>query len=171
MSCVNIVDNDSTLVYPPTFAQEFECAFRASNHDASASLRIAFYPDGTWQTRRVPAIGPNNGRWHVGTPANPADFEIRITGNVNKITTTSGTVDCMTPPYQETNTPVDTGWVSLSVMQEYINYAYATANINCDMQNTVATFNFTITIRQISNPANSVTGSGSTCAEADAMAN
>lgn len=171
MSCVNIVDNDSTLVYPPTFASEFQCAFRASNHNANANARLTFKPDGTWSTARVPVAAANNGNWHIGAPSNPSDFEIRFTGNVQSVTTTSGTPDCTTPAYQETNTPVDTGWLSLATMQEFLATAFAASNAICDMQNMVTTFNFTVTIRQISKPANTVTGSGSVCAEADAMSN
>lgn len=170
MSCATIIDNDSTLVTPATFAQEFECAFRASNHDTVANARIRFNPNGTWETSRVPIASQQNGSWHIGAPSNPADFEIRFVGNVRKVTITSGTMDCMTPPYQETNTAVDTGWLPLNIAREYEATAYATANVVCDMQNTVATFTFTITIRQISKPANTVTGSGSVCGEADAMA-
>lgn len=170
MSCTTIFDNDSTLVQPPTFAQDFGCAFRASNHDAAATSKLRFNPDGTWSVSRTFGVA-SNGNWHVGVPANPADFEIRITGNVQRITTTSGTVDCLTPPYQETNTAVDTGWLPMNIAREEEAWAYATANIVCDSQDTSTVFTFTVQIRQISNPANTVTGSGSVCAEASAMAN
>lgn len=171
MSCATIIDNDSTLVTPATFAQEFPCAFRASNHDAAANAKIRFNPDGTWQTARVPVDVAQSGSWHIGAPSNPADFEIRITGNVRTVTTTSGTMDCATPPYQETNTPIDTGWLSLAVAQEQLAIAYATANVNCTEQSTNTVLTFTATIRQISRPANAVSDSGSVCAEADAMTN
>lgn len=167
MSCVNIVDNDSTLVNPATFGQFFPCAARASNHDASATSRIIFNPNGTWQAWRTFSAA-NNGQWHIGAPANPADFEIRFVGNINQITTTSGDPGCSTPALQEFNTPVDSGWLTLNVAHEQAITAYATANAICNMQDTDVTFDFTIYIRQISNNANAVSGSGSICASASA---
>lgn len=171
MSCVNVLDNDTTLL-APTFGQEFSCAFRASNHNAAANSRIRFNPDGTWIVTRSPLSGPDNtGSWHTGAPANPGDFQIRFTGNIESIILTSGNMSCMTLPSQVFNTPVDSGWLSLATMQEYMVNAFAASDMNCDSQNMVSTFTFSITIRLAANPANQVTDSGSICAEADAMTN
>lgn len=166
MSCVNVLDNDFTLVSPPTFAQEFACATKASNHNAAALARITFNPDGTWAIFRN-AGAAASGSWHVGAPA--VAFEIRFIGNVQEVTFTSGTVDCDTPAYQETNTPVDSGWLPLSVAQMMEVAAYAVSNVICDSQEMIATFTFSIQIRQISKPTNTVTGAGSICADATAF--
>ena len=169
MSCVSVLDNDNTLP-APTFGQEFSCAFRASNHNASANSRIKFNPDGTWVVTRSPLSGPDTtGNWFTGVPPVPADYEIRIVGNTQMIINTSGTMDCTTLPYQEFNTPFDTGWLPLGVAREHLVSAFAAADVNCNSQNNTSTSTFTITIRAVANHANNVSASGSICAEADAM--
>lgn len=168
MSCVNVLDNDNTLP-APTFGQEFSCAFRASNHNASSNSRIKFNPNGTWVVSRSPLSGPDTtGSWFTGVPPVPADYEIRFVGNIQRVINTSGTMDCITLPYQEFNTPVDTGWLSLATAQEQLVTAFAASDVNCNSQNAVGIFTFNITIRTAANHANNVSASGSICAEADA---
>ena len=99
MSCVNVLDNDTTLV-PPTFTGDFPCAEAAVPtcnsggylKTASANSSLTFFSDGTWV---VSGYGggfancgnstgsPNgviaSGEWITGA-FNPADYEIRITG-------------------------------------------------------------------------------------------
>lgn len=170
MSCVNVLDNDSTLVNPPTYGQSFRCAFRGSNHDAASTSRIRFNTDGSWTvTRSTGGGGASLGSWHVGAPANPGAFEIRFTGNVQEIKNTSGNQDCFTPPVEETNDPVDTGWLSLAVAQEQSVSTFASANVNCNAQDSEAIYEFVIQIRQISNQANAVSTNGSICAGASAL--
>lgn len=177
MSCVNILDNDNTLVNPPTYAQDFECAVRLYTHNAGARSFINFLPDGTWTVRnemQAPSILIASGSWHVGVPANPADFEIRFTGNVRKVTETQGTnpnpgMECEEIPYQETNTAKDSGWLQLNMAREEFITATALSTGRCGEQNQQVTYTFTIQIRQMSNNSNSVTGNGTLCAEADAQ--
>lgn len=167
MSCVNILDNDLTLVSPATFGEDFACATGTSNHDVLVTATLRFKPNGTWEVLRSPTGGTSSGSWHIGAPANPSDFEVRITGNIQKITTTPGCPD--EPPYEETNTPVDTGWLQLNVNRQQVVSAFAHANVLCPEQHEDSTFEFTVQIRQISNHSNTVTDSGSMCAQADAV--
>lgn len=179
MSCVSILDNDSTLVSPPSFAQNFDCAIRSYTHNAGARSTLNFLPNGTW-TLGNEVLFPNlfvaTGSWHVGVPANPADFEIRFTGTVHKIIETQGNnptpgMECNELPYQETYTPEDSGWQPLNVARAEFITASAIATGRCGQQDTYVDFPFTIQIRQISNNSNAVSGSGTLCAEANAQAN
>lgn len=175
MSCANILDNDTTLVAPPTFAQGFECHVRASNHDAAAGAALRFLPNGTWTLSHGGGLNllMETGNWHIGAPSNPGDYEVRITGLRDTVFTRTpglGSSDECTGSYVNDGVAFDTGWVTLSSTALASVNAYAQANVSCN-ENMTETLAFTATIRQISNPSNNVTGSGSICAEADAMAN
>ena len=99
MSCVNVLDNDTTLV-PPTFTGDHPCVVVAvptcnsggAMKSASASSVMSFNPDGTWQvygsgggsascgnTSAAPSGVLASGNWITGT-FNPAEYEIRFTG-------------------------------------------------------------------------------------------
>lgn len=176
---VNILDDEqsSTIVQPPTFDEDFACQFRASNHDAAAAVRLRFEPNGLWTLSHHGGSGPINmltGSWHVGTPSNAALFEIRATGTEYTVFTNTpglnnpGTEAC--PGSYNNETPYDTGWQSLGTALELVAQTFAQANTFCD-QNMTETRTFTVEIREIANPTNAVSGSGSICAESDAMAN
>lgn len=169
MSCTNILDNDSTLLTPPTYGQSFTCHTKVSNHNAAAASRIQFRPDGTWACKNGTAGNlPNgNGNWYVGIPASPGDYEIRLTGTVVEMTINSGE-SCA--PSGSSSSPEDSGWVSLNTMFESVVSAYAYASSFCSDAETDTTLDFVIQIRRIANHADSVTASGSICAEASAIA-
>ena len=186
MSCVNVLDNDTTLV-PPTFTGDHPCVVVAvptcnsggAMKSASASSVMSFNPDGTWQvygsgggsascgtTSAAPSGVLASGNWITGT-FNPAEYEIRFTGQQRfeyDTATPSGPLSgCPNPPDPiGYDPPYDSGWLSLASPQS-INSA---ANANCGQVCVIsvsAIKTFTVQIRRISNPANSVTGSGSIC--------
>lgn len=105
MSCVNILDNDTTLV-PPTFGGAHSCMLVGPPtagcggyyHSDSAKVAIVFNPDGTWNLthaghiRTVTISGGTcetvypatqgiaaSGVWIAGA-FNPADYEMRAYG-------------------------------------------------------------------------------------------
>ena len=190
MSCVNVLDNDTTLV-PPTFTGAFPCAeaevptCNSGGYlkSASANSTLTFYPDGTWVVTGygggmancgTTSGSPNgviaSGEWITGA-FNPADFEIRVTGQkryeYNTQNPTGPFSGCPNP--QDPigyDPPFDDGWASLSVGHA------VTAGVNVNsgqvcILSLKAVTEFTVQIRQISNPSNSVTGSGSICANVE----
>lgn len=187
MSCVNVLDNDTTLV-PPTFTGVHPCAHgegpECDNPSrisyASANSSLVFNPDGTWVVTGYGSGtgacgagtgGPNgviaSGNWITGS-FNPADFEIRITGQKRYEYNTrppSGPFSGCPNPEDPIgyDPPFDNGWQPATSAPNVT----AVMNIN-STQVCVITVNavteFTVQIRQISNPANSVTGTGSICA-------
>lgn len=160
----------TTLVAPAL--TEFGCHFRASSHDAAATSRIRFNPDGTWQVLHgtYGNIAHASGTWHNGVPNAPAAYQIRITGTEYKTKTRmqNGAEPC--DPVADTTIPYDTGWVSLGSSVEQVVSVFAQANVYCS-ENAVGTNTFTVEIREVALPTNTVTASGSICAEADAMSN
>lgn len=188
MSCANVFDNDTTLV-PPTFTGSHPCAFGegpecndAGNIAyASANSSLTFNPDGTWVVNGYGngsgncgpgSGGPNgviaSGNWITGT-FNPADFEIRITGQKRYEYDTrppAGAFSgCPNPQDPIGYDPLfDNGWQPATSGPSVL----AAMNINSTQVcviSVMAVTEFTVQIRQISNPANTVTGSGSVCAE------
>ena len=176
MSCVNILDNDTTLVSPPTFAQDFECQIRLATHNAGARVTLTFLPNGTWTLTHLAGSGSiveQTGSWYIGVPPNPGLYEIRITGLRDTVDTrwphvaNPGEEPCL-GSYANYGVPFDTGWVALSSSVAALAQASAMSNTFCN-ENMTESLAFTVTIRQASNHGNSVTGSGTLCAEADAQ--
>lgn len=186
MSCANVLDNDTTLV-TPGFTGDHPCVVVAvptcnsggSMKSASAGSTLSFLPDGTWQvfgggggsancgsTAAAPSGVIASGNWITGT-FNPADYEIRITGQQRFEYNTAPPVGALSGcPNPEDpigyDPPYDTGWLSLASPQSI----GSTANANCGQVCVIsvsAIKTFTVQIRQIANPANTVVGSGSIC--------
>lgn len=187
MSCVNVLDNDTTLV-PPTFGGAHPCVVATVPtcdsggymKNASASSTLSFLPNGTWQvsgngggtsrcgtTTAAPSGVLASGNWITGT-FNPAEYEIRFTGQqrfeydtANPVGALSG---CPNPPDPIGYDPLyDSGWLSLASLQSVASAGSADCGQVCVIS-VAAIKTFTVQIRQISNPANTVTGSGSICA-------
>lgn len=188
MSCVNVLDNDTTLV-PPTFTGAHPCAFgegplcndpgRISY--ASANSVLTFNPDGTWTVTGygsgtgncgAGSGGPNgviaSGNWITGT-FNPAEYQIRITGQKRYEYDTRAPVGpfagCPNPEDPIGYDPAfDNGWLPLS-SPVGISAAMNINSTQVCVISVMAITEFAVTIRKISNPANQVNGSGSICAE------
>ena len=172
MSCVNIVDNDSTG-FSDSFADNWGCVTHISGRETTVKDKITFYPNGTWSIARTPAMvgDARNGLWMLTPPANPSLYEIRITGTVVVTTTTDHGFPGEPPPSTDTDVtsyPVDTGYLSLGVPQGVELTSYALAHLAAPNQGQIAAFDFTVEIRRIANPADNVTASGSFCSSAQA---
>lgn len=187
MSCVNVLDNDTTLV-PPTFTGAFACAQGAVPtcnaggylKTGTASSSLSFLPDGTWNVNGYGGGfancgsgtgSPNgpiaSGQWITGS-FNPADFEIRITGQKRYEYDTQAPTGPFSgcPNPQDPigyDPPFDDGWLPLSAGHS-ISAVTNVNNTQVCILSIKAVTEFTVQIRQISNHANTVTGSGSICA-------
>lgn len=187
MSCVNILDNDTTLVtptftgaHPCVVAQVPLCNSGGFTKSANANSQLTFYPDGTWNvtgagggfancgnTSAAPSGVLASGVWIAGT-FSPSDFEIRFTGQQRYEYDTAPPVGALSgcPNPQDPigyDPPYDTGWLSLSAPQGIASPASTNCGQVCVIS--VDAINaFTVQIRQISNPANAVSGTGSLCA-------
>lgn len=188
MSCVNILDNDTTLV-PPTFGGAHPCVVTqvplcdsgGYMKTANAQSVLRFYPDGTWQvtgsgigsascgnTGASPTGILASGFWITGA-FSPSDFEIRFTGTsrieYDTATPVGALSGCPNPPDPIAyDPPYDTGWLPMSSVQLINVYANTDCGQVCVISAT-AIKPFTIQLRQVSNPANAVTGTGSLCAK------
>ena len=186
MSCVNILDNDTTLL-PPGFALAHPCVVASvpncgtqSTKSASAQSTLVFKPDGTWQvtgagagyascgnTAASPTGVLASGNWITGA-FSPSDFEIRFTGTQRYEYDTQPPVGiysgCSNPEDPiGYDPPYDTGWMQLSAQQSIMSsFNINNGQICLISVNAINAFN--VQIRQISNPANSVNGAGSLCA-------
>lgn len=173
MSCVNVLDNDTTLV-PPTFAGEHTCASRTSTHDTTAVAILRFLPTGEWQVRAAGVGGSGfvgvlaSGSWITGV-FNPADYEIRFQGvQHDEETWALSSPSCGAGDFAD-DTPFDSGWLGMGVTREQqviARHAYAAGYCNSMQTHSSAPIN--VQIRQIANPANSVSGVATLCAEGDA---
>lgn len=187
MSCVNVLDNDTTLV-PPSFTGNHPCAQGAGplcNNPgriayANANSTLTFNPDGTWV---VTGYGGGTGECGAGTGSpngviasgnwitgafNPADFEIKITGQKRYEYDTrppSGPFSGCPNPQDPIgyDPPFDNGWVPASSAPS-VQAAMSINSTQVCVISVKAVTEFTVTIRQISNPSNMVVGSGSVCA-------
>lgn len=207
MSCVNILDNDTTLL-PPTFGGARACmhvgpptascgAYYGSD---SASVALTFKPDGTWELAQDGSIRtltingatcqtvyPSQrgviatGQWITGT-FNPADYEIRIYGTFETVFTGwpsnrwGGSDICQSGSYAPPHDPplvvspwgvgsFDTGWLPMNsprATQIGRSRSFAGGTVICERYEDREQ-DFTVEIRQISNPANKVAATGSIC--------
>lgn len=187
MSCVNILDNDSSLAaptfnvaHPCTTAQVPLCDSNGSLKTANANSTLTFRPDGTWtvngsgngvsscgNTVASPIGTVANGLWIAGA-FSAADFEIRITGQqryeYNTATPTGALSGCPNPEDPIAYDPAfDTGWMSLSTEKSISSIATGRCDHVCVLS-TRAVKDFIVQIRQVSRPQNAVNGSGSLCA-------
>jgi hypothetical protein len=173
MSCVTVLDNDTTLL--ATFPGEYACSSRTSTHDTTAVASLRFLPSGAWEVRASGAGGTgfvgviDSGIWISGV-FNPADYEVRFSGVQHDEETTALSSPCCGLGGDFTDdTPFDSGWQTLSVMREQqvvARHAYSAGA--CNSMQTSSTAPINVQIRQIANPANSVSGIATLCAEGDA---
>lgn len=189
MSCVNVLDNDSSLA-APTFTGAQPCTTAqvptcggGTNKNASANSTLTFHPDGTWtvngsgggfaacgSTVASPIGVLANGLWIAGS-FSPSDFEIRITGTQRFEYNTADPVGalsgCPNPPDPiGYDPPFDTGWMNLSTAKSVSSIATTQSQHVCVIS-VRAVKDYIVQIRQVSNPGNSITGSGSLCAIAN----
>jgi hypothetical protein len=151
------------------WGQEFGCHSRASNHNAAAGSRLRFNPDGTWAVTHGASYNTAHasGDWYTGSPPDTNLYECRIVGTKDSYLIEAGGIDCTGST--SSSVAFDTGWVTLSVPVDATVNAYAVGTVMCD-QDSSQTLTFTATVREIANPANAKTGSGSICADASAIA-
>ena len=155
---------------PPTFAQEFGCHTKTANHhNAAAGEALRFHPDGRWTVTKGTEYNAEymEGMWITDSPSDPGLYECRIEGTKTSYVNETGGIDCL--GFVETIEPFDTGWLPLSSIVEATVNIVAMATIMCD-QDASETLAFTASIREILTPVNLITGSGSICAEATAIA-
>lgn len=185
MSCVNILDNDTTLL-PPNFTGVLPCAYAVSewhlNTDSTtwATQTLRFKPDGTWEKvnhadNPVSTTVVETGAWIAGA-FNPADYQIRITGVKHTAIYSwpagqwGGSDICAgflgVPPLISYDPPYDTGWLPLNSPRVEATGIGLMGSEIC-MRYVDVIDEYTVQIRQISNPANTVTGSGSLCARVE----
>lgn len=174
MSCVSVLDNDTTLVNPVTFAGEHPCTSRVSTHDTTPVAILRLLPTGVWEVRAAGVGGTgfygviNTGSWIAGT-FNPADYEVRFWGVQHDEESRAGSSPCcdLAEDFVD-DTPFDSGWLGLGVMREQqIVARHAMATGYCNSMTTYSSAPINVQIRQIANPANSVFGIATLCAEGD----
>lgn len=188
MSCVNILDNDTTLV-TPTFTGAHPCTVaQVPNCDAGgylktgqASANLQFHPDGTWRVTGGGGGGANcggtvaspsgvlaSGSWITGA-FTPSDFEVRFTGTQRYEYDTVPPVGAFSScPNPEDpigyDPPYDSGWLPLTAIRQ-IESTISINNTYVCINSVTAINAFNVQLRQISNNANAVNGSGSICAQ------
>jgi hypothetical protein len=173
MSCVNVIDNDTTLL--ATFPGEYDCASRTSTHDTTAVAILRFLPTGVWEVRAAGSGGTGfvgviaTGNWITGT-FNPADYEVRFSGVQHDEETTALSSPCCGLGGDFTDdTPFDSGWLGMGLTREQqivARHAYSAGA--CNSMQTISTAPINVQIRNIANPANNVSGVATLCAQGDA---
>lgn len=189
MSCVNILDNDDTITLPPV-GPTGQCAYALScgqwnqNLNATALETLAFYPDGLWQLINN-NVNPTSvdviasGAW-ISNAFLPYDYQIRVTGTKRTETHWWSSGDWASmggtgaqcggfigqPPTVSASTPFDTGWMPMNVINTVKATVTVTNQAPC-VQFIDAFTDYTIEIKQVSNPANVKTFSGTLCARAE----
>lgn len=169
--CATVTQNapaGATLVDPPTFqdGSDGSCNVAVGSHNAECYQSIDFRTDGTW-TIRNHKVGPGttilSGNWITGT-FTASDYEVRMTGTETQQIIPLGS-GCGSPT--TTGYPQDSGWLTISAMQTFSAHAFATKSGSCG-EEMIDTLAFSIEIREKANHANTVTGTGSVCADATA---
>lgn len=170
--CATVTQNapaGGTLVDPPTFqdGSDGDCNVAVGAHNAACYQTIDFKTDGTW-TIRNHRVGPGttilSGNWITGT-FTASDYEVRMTGTETLQIIPLGGGGCGSPT--STDYPRDSGWLTISATRSFSAHAFATKSGSCG-EEMIDTLAFSIEIREKANHANTVTGTGSVCADATA---
>lgn len=169
-SCIDVLDNDSNT---PTFSNSFAgtqpCHSRGNNHNALAWQGLYINANGTWSVRNGQT--GNMGTLRAGSwlLSGSGACEVKFVAVGESTTITMGDVDCTEPSPVTTPINDDSGWLPLTFDQLYQVNAYASANVSCNSQDTSSSADVTVTIREVANPSNSVTGIVTICADASAI--
>lgn len=137
-----------------TYGKVFGCATDGGVNGGGAGETLTFSPDGSWRVD-VSSAGTTSGAWYSPTPA-PAGWEIRITG--------TNTDDSSCIVMGTSTDPFDTGWKPLNTDVLIGAGAGGVTSAECPSFIDKNTVTFTATIRKISDPSVTASGSGTLCA-------